>query len=62
MWGVSAILTVTGVLTDDEDDIGYPARADSKIDVLHEVSWVRVPYPCKWIYYSLVAIVSNKST
>ena len=44
-WLICLILTLTNVLPDDPDAWGYYARTDTKIDVLKESKWIRVPYP-----------------
>ena len=42
MWGLCAILTATNSF--DESD---PARTDTRMDILKDATWFRVPYPCK---------------
>ncbi|WAR17440.1 S23A2-like protein [Mya arenaria] len=45
---VCAILTTTGVWTDDKDEWGYEARTDTNLHVLGKAKWFRFPYPCQW--------------
>lgn len=40
MWGLCAILTVTGVFEE-----GNPARTDIRLNVMENAPWFRVPYP-----------------
>ncbi|KAK3098015.1 hypothetical protein FSP39_015346 [Pinctada imbricata] len=44
-WGVSGILTATGNLTSDPDNIQYRARTDIGHDVITNASWFYFPYP-----------------
>ncbi|XP_032682024.1 solute carrier family 23 member 1 [Odontomachus brunneus] len=43
MWIICAILTVTDTLP-----IGHPARSDSKLKIISDSPWFRVPYPGQW--------------
>lgn len=43
MWIICAILTVTDALPD-----GHPARADSKLKIIYDSPWFRIPYPGQW--------------
>ena len=43
MWMVCLIFTLTDVLP-----IGDPGRVDSNLELIENVDWVRVPYPCKF--------------
>ncbi|XP_076627573.1 solute carrier family 23 member 1 isoform X1 [Colletes latitarsis] len=43
MWIICTILTVTDVLP-----VGHPARSDSKIKIISQSPWFRVPYPGQW--------------
>ncbi|XP_052804781.1 solute carrier family 23 member 1-like [Mya arenaria] len=44
-WGVSAILTVAGVFSDDTSSPSYYARTDSRLAVIDETPWFLFPYP-----------------
>lgn len=43
MWMICAILTVTDVLPP-----GHPGRADSKLKIINDSPWFRVPYLFQW--------------
>lgn len=43
MWAICAILTVTDALP-----VGHPARSDSKLKIISDSPWFRVPYPGQW--------------
>ncbi|XP_076184129.1 solute carrier family 23 member 1 [Ptiloglossa arizonensis] len=43
MWIICTILTVTDALP-----VGHPARADSKLKIINQSPWFRVPYPGQW--------------
>ncbi|XP_076233301.1 solute carrier family 23 member 1 [Calliopsis andreniformis] len=43
MWIICTILTVTDVLP-----VGHPARSDSKLKIINQSPWFRVPYPGQW--------------
>lgn len=43
MWIICCILTVTDALPP-----GHPGRADSKMKILNDSPWFRVPYPGQW--------------
>ncbi|XP_024879183.1 solute carrier family 23 member 1-like isoform X1 [Temnothorax curvispinosus] len=43
MWIICAILTVTDTLP-----FGHPARSDSKLRIINDSPWFRVPYPGQW--------------
>ncbi|KOC70911.1 Solute carrier family 23 member 1, partial [Habropoda laboriosa] len=43
MWIICTILTVTDTLP-----VGHPARADSKLKIIYDSPWFRVPYPGQW--------------
>ncbi|XP_076653662.1 solute carrier family 23 member 1 [Halictus rubicundus] len=43
MWIICIILTVTDALP-----MGHPARSDSKLKILSQSPWFRVPYPGQW--------------
>ncbi|XP_041370701.1 solute carrier family 23 member 1-like [Gigantopelta aegis] len=45
MWAVCGILTVTGVLTNDSDDIEFLARTDAKSNTFDMTPWFLAPYP-----------------
>ncbi|XP_041370633.1 solute carrier family 23 member 1-like [Gigantopelta aegis] len=45
MWAVCGILTVTGVLTNDSDDIEFLARTDAKSNIFDMTPWFLAPYP-----------------
>ncbi|XP_033762503.1 solute carrier family 23 member 1-like [Pecten maximus] len=44
-WGLSAVLTKTGVLTDDPSKAEYMARTDARADIITNANWFKVPYP-----------------
>ena len=44
-WGVWAILTTTGSLSDKPGEWGYAARTDKSLQVLQNADWFRFPYP-----------------
>ena len=44
-WLLCVILTVTGVFSAKPGEVGYYARADSKINTLYTAKWFHVPYP-----------------
>ncbi|RLU22391.1 hypothetical protein DMN91_004669 [Ooceraea biroi] len=43
MWIICTILTVTDALP-----YGHPARSDSKLKIINDSPWFRVPYPGQW--------------
>lgn len=43
MWIICTILTFTDALP-----VGHPARSDSKIKIISDSPWFRVPYPGQW--------------
>ncbi|KAJ8681354.1 hypothetical protein QAD02_017141 [Eretmocerus hayati] len=43
MWIICAILTVTDVLPP-----GHPGRADTKLKIINDSPWFRIPYPGQW--------------
>ncbi|XP_011867071.1 PREDICTED: solute carrier family 23 member 2 [Vollenhovia emeryi] len=43
MWIICTILTVTDTLP-----LGHPARSDSKLRIINDSPWFRVPYPGQW--------------
>ncbi|XP_067007322.1 solute carrier family 23 member 2 isoform X2 [Anabrus simplex] len=43
MWGICGILTITDTLP-----LGHAARTDTKLRILQDSSWFRVPYPGQW--------------
>ncbi|XP_015431505.1 PREDICTED: solute carrier family 23 member 1 [Dufourea novaeangliae] len=43
MWIICTILTVTDVLP-----VGHPARSDSKLKIINQSPWFRIPYPGQW--------------
>ncbi|XP_011708207.1 PREDICTED: solute carrier family 23 member 2 [Wasmannia auropunctata] len=43
MWIICTILTVTDTLP-----FGHPARSDSKLRIINDSPWFRVPYPGQW--------------
>ncbi|KAK6186454.1 hypothetical protein SNE40_008491 [Patella caerulea] len=45
MWILSAILTATDVLPDDNKLLSYKARTDSKINIVGLTPWFSFPYP-----------------
>ncbi|XP_033728150.1 solute carrier family 23 member 2-like [Pecten maximus] len=44
-WGLSAILTITGTLTDDPDNYQYMARTDARSGIIATATWFKMPYP-----------------
>ena len=44
-WLVCYILTQSGVFPEQEDQWGWHARTDTKLHVLTEAKWFRIPYP-----------------
>ena len=44
-WGICGILTATGTLTNDPNDVGYNTRTDARSRVLAEAPWINIPYP-----------------
>ncbi|XP_069111807.1 solute carrier family 23 member 1-like isoform X2 [Argopecten irradians] len=44
-WAMSAIMTVSGVLTDDPSIPEYMARTDAQADIIARANWFKVPYP-----------------
>ncbi|KAK3753040.1 hypothetical protein QZH41_008770 [Actinostola sp. cb2023] len=47
-WIVSLIITAAGGFPDDKANPQYKARTDSRIEVLEQAEWFRVPYPGQW--------------
>ncbi|XP_012524219.1 solute carrier family 23 member 1 isoform X3 [Monomorium pharaonis] len=43
MWIICTILTITDTLP-----FGHPARADTKLKIINDSPWFRVPYPGQW--------------
>jgi nucleobase transporter 1/2 len=43
MWIICAILTFTDVLAP-----GHPGRADTKLKIISDSPWFRIPYPGQW--------------
>ncbi|OWF35568.1 solute carrier family 23 member 2-like isoform X2 [Mizuhopecten yessoensis] len=44
-WLMSALMTWTGALTDDQNEAQYMARVDAQSGVIKDAHWFRVPYP-----------------
>ena len=44
-WIVCAILTAAGAFTGDSTGYGYSARTDTRMEVLRNADWFRIPYP-----------------
>ncbi|OWF42062.1 Solute carrier family 23 member 2 [Mizuhopecten yessoensis] len=44
-WGMSAIMTVTGALTNDPDNSQYMARIDARSGIITMATWFKMPYP-----------------
>ena len=49
-WLICYILTASNVFSEDEKDITYNARTDTKLQVLYDAAWFRIPYPGKTSY------------
>ncbi|XP_065202699.1 solute carrier family 23 member 1-like [Planococcus citri] len=43
MWVICGVLTATNYLPS-----GHPARTDTKIDIVRNAAWIRIPYPGQW--------------
>ncbi|XP_057322165.1 solute carrier family 23 member 1 [Microplitis mediator] len=43
MWAICGILTITNNLP-----LGHPGRTDSKLKIIEDSPWFRVPYPGQW--------------
>ncbi|XP_008557159.1 solute carrier family 23 member 1 isoform X2 [Microplitis demolitor] len=43
MWAICGILTITNSLP-----VGHPGRTDSKLKIIEDSPWFRVPYPGQW--------------
>ncbi|KAG8042724.1 hypothetical protein G9C98_005364 [Cotesia typhae] len=43
MWAICGILTITNHLP-----VGHPGRTDTKLKIIEDSSWFRVPYPGQW--------------
>ncbi|XP_011140392.1 solute carrier family 23 member 1 [Harpegnathos saltator] len=43
MWIICTILTITDALP-----VGHPARSDSKLKIISDSPWFRIPYPGQW--------------
>ncbi|XP_034945467.1 solute carrier family 23 member 2 isoform X4 [Chelonus insularis] len=43
MWIICGILTVTNILP-----VGHPGRTDTKLKIIEDSPWFRVPYPGQW--------------
>ena len=50
-WGICAILTATGALTDDPNDMGFKARTDAQTGVIYDSPWFNFPYPGMFYMY-----------
>ncbi|XP_060079464.1 solute carrier family 23 member 2-like [Ylistrum balloti] len=44
-WCVSAIMTMTGALTDNPDHYQYMARVDARAGIIENATWFKMPYP-----------------
>ncbi|XP_065054008.1 solute carrier family 23 member 1-like isoform X2 [Rhopilema esculentum] len=47
-WVVSAIVTAAGGFSSNPKAASYSARTDSRIGVLKNADWFRIPYPGQW--------------
>ncbi|CAH1787820.1 unnamed protein product [Owenia fusiformis] len=47
-WLICGILTATNVFPKTPGHWGYEARTDTKMDVLNNADWIRLPYPGQW--------------
>ena len=52
-WLLCGILTVSGVLTDDKNDIAYRTRTDAAGDLVATKPWFSLPYPGKILLFYL---------
>ncbi|XP_074650425.1 solute carrier family 23 member 1-like [Tubulanus polymorphus] len=48
IWLICFVLTITDVLPNEPDSWGYGARTDTRLSVITQSSWFRVPYPGQW--------------
>jgi len=46
-WILSYILTVTDTIPNNSTLPSYKARTDSRLDVVTNIDWFFIPYPCK---------------
>ncbi|XP_021375194.1 solute carrier family 23 member 2-like [Mizuhopecten yessoensis] len=44
-WGVAALMTYAGALTDDSSKAEFMARTDARADIIWNANWFKVPYP-----------------
>ena len=44
-WSLCAILTTTGVFTDDPKNVGYNARTDARSGIIRDNPWFTFTYP-----------------
>ena len=47
-WCICGVLTSTGMLTDDPENIQYETRTDARIKVIADSPWFNIPYPGKY--------------
>ncbi|XP_053399264.1 solute carrier family 23 member 2-like isoform X2 [Mercenaria mercenaria] len=47
-WGVCAVLTAAGALSENPGEWGYAARIDIRLHVLRNAKFFRFPYPGQW--------------
>ncbi|XP_074650435.1 solute carrier family 23 member 1-like [Tubulanus polymorphus] len=48
IWLICFVLTITDVLPNEPDSWGYGARTDTRLSVITQSSWFRVPFPGQW--------------
>ena len=53
MWGLCAILTATDVF-----DEGDPSRTDTRMDILTDATWFRVPYPRNYLFTNHILLIT----
>ncbi|ESO93987.1 hypothetical protein LOTGIDRAFT_153464 [Lottia gigantea] len=59
-WILSAILTVTGAMSDDEEHGHHYARTDSRNEIIYNSPWFYLPYPGQFggVSFSVAAFIS----
>lgn len=49
-WSTCGILTYTGVLTEDPNNIQYKTRTDYGYDAIQRTPWLIIPYPGMFLF------------